>query len=94
MCAASQGITLGIDFGARTFSTTLTASAEPVGNHTFSYRGNINPQTGIFLAPATSPGDASLAGALALDATRAGFLFFKPVGTGSFMGSTIWGRGP
>ena len=94
VAASVQSATLGIDFGARTFSTTLTASAEPVGNHTFSYRGNINPQTGIFLAPATSPGDASLAGALALDATRAGFLFFKPVGTGSFMGSTIWGRGP
>lgn len=94
VAASVQAATLGIDFGSRTFATTLTVTSQPVGAHTFNYKGSISPQTGIFLAPAAASGDASLAGALTLDATRAGYQFFKPLGTGAFVGATIWGRGP
>lgn len=85
--------TLGIDFANRSYNTTLNLSAEAVGNQSVSFGGSLNPQTGIFLGNNASGG--SLAGALTLDGSRAGYQFRAPaVGGGSFSGATLWGRTP
>jgi hypothetical protein len=98
MPATVQSGTLGVDFGNKTFSTTLSMSAQGVANHTFSQSGALNANTGIFLGSASGASNASgasgpsLAGALGLDARQAGYFFRSPAGAGSFSGATLWGR--
>lgn len=84
--------TLGFDFANRTFVTKIGLSSDAAGTHTVAFAGSVNPLTGIFLASPSTSGGASLAGALALDATGAGYHFVAPVGTGTFTGATLWGR--
>jgi hypothetical protein len=91
--ASVQSGTLGIDFGARTFATQLSMSADGTGLQTFSQTGTINPSTGIFLGKSADPANASsLAGAISLDARQAGYLFKNQISRGSFVGATLWGR--
>jgi len=98
MPATVQSGTLGVDFGNKTFSTSLSMSAQGVSNHTFSQSGALNANTGIFLGSASGASNASgasgpsLAGALGLDARQAGYFFRSPAGAGSFSGATLWGR--
>lgn len=94
IAAKVDSATLGIDFANRSFASTLQVSAAGIGSHGLTYRGSLDPATGIFLSPAADSGGARLAGALSLDATGAGFLFQAPVGSGSFIGATQWGRSP
>ena len=91
--ASVQAGTLGIDFGARTYATQLSMSADGTGLQTFSQTGTINPSTGIFLGKSADPANASsLAGAISLDARQAGYLFKNQISRGSFVGATLWGR--
>ena len=91
--ASVQSGTLGIDFGARTFATQLSMSADGTGLQTFSQAGTINPSTGIFLGKSADPANSSsLAGAISLDARQAGYLFKNQISRGSFVGATLWGR--
>ena len=91
--ASVQAGTLGIDFGARTYATQLSMSADGTGLQTFSQTGTINPNTGIFLGKSADPANASsLAGAISLDARQAGYLFKNQISRGAFVGATLWGR--
>ena len=91
--ASVQSGTLGIDFGARTYATQLSMSADGTGLQTFSQTGTINPSTGIFLGKSADPANASsLAGTISLDARQAGYLFKNQISRGSFVGATLWGR--
>jgi len=91
--ASVQSGTLGIDFGARTYATKLSMSADGTGLQTFSQTGTINPSTGIFLGKSPDPANASsLAGTISLDARQAGYLFKNQISRGSFVGATLWGR--
>ena len=91
--ASVQSGTLGIDFGARTYATQLSMSAEGTGLQTFSQTGTVNPGTGIFLGKSADPANASsLAGTISLDARQAGYLFKNQISRGSFVGATLWGR--
>ena len=91
--ASVQSGTLGIDFGARTYATKLSMSADGTGLQTFSQTGTINPSTGIFLGKSADPANASsLAGTISLDARQAGYLFKNQISRGSFVGATLWGR--
>jgi hypothetical protein len=93
---------LGIDFGAKTFATQLSMSADGTGIQNMSQSGSINPSTGVFLggpaaanatATATNTTSASsLAGAISLDARQAGYLFKNQISRGTFIGATLWGR--
>lgn len=90
--ASVQSGNLSIDFATLGYQTSLNVAAAAAGAHTISFRGSINPDTGIFLAPPGS-GTSHLAGALTLDASRAGYLFRAPVSAGgTFVGATLWGR--
>ena len=91
--ASVQSGTLGIDFGARTYTTLLSMSAEGTGLQTFSQTGTLNPGTGIFLGKSADPASASsLAGAISLDARQAGYFFKNQISRGMFVGATLWGR--
>ena len=91
---------LGIDFGAKTFATQLSMSADGTGIQNMSQSGSINPSTGVFLggpaaANATDTNTtsaSSLAGAISLDARQAGYLFKNQISRGTFIGATLWGR--
>ena len=94
---------LGIDFGAKTYSTQLSMSAEGTGVQSFSQAGSINPNTGVFLggssavptgnlSSSNNANTSSLAGAISLDARQAGYLFKNPTSRGTFTGATLWGR--
>ena len=94
---------LGIDFGAKTYSTQLSMSAEGTGVQSFSQAGSFNPNTGVFLggssavpsgnsSSSNSANTSSLAGAISLDARQAGYLFKNPTSRGTFTGATLWGR--
>ena len=91
--ASVQSGTLGIDFGARTYATQLSMSADGTGLQTFSQTGTVNPSTGIFLGKSADPAIASsLAGTISLDARQAGYLFKNQISRGTFVGATLWGR--
>ena len=91
--ASVQSGTLGIDFGARTYATQLSMSADGTGLQTFSPTGTVNPSTGIFLGKSPDPANASsLAGTISLDARQAGYLFKNQISRGTFVGATLWGR--
>ena len=91
--ASVQSGTLGIDFGARTYATQLSMSADGTGLQTFSQTGTVNPSTGIFLGKSADPANASsLAGTISLDARQAGYLFKNQISRGTFVGATLWGR--
>ena len=91
--ASVQSGTLGIDFGARTYATQLSMSADGTGLQTFSQTGTVNASTGIFLGKSADPANASsLAGTISLDARQAGYLFKNQISRGSFVGATLWGR--
>ena len=95
MPAAVQSGSLGIDFGAKTFATSLSLTSQGVGIQTFTQSGTINPGTGIFLSNSINTGNTasgSVAGSVTLDARQAGFVFKAPIGPGSFSGATLWGR--
>ena len=95
MPAVVQSGSLGLDFGSKTFATSLNLSSQGVGIQTFTQSGTINPSTGIFLSNSINSGNTangSLAGAVTLDARQAGFVFKAPIGPGSFTGATLWGR--
>ena len=91
---------LGIDFGAKTFATQLSLSADGTGIQNMSQSGSINPSTGVFLggpaaANATDTNTtsaSSLAGAISLDARQVGYLFKNQISRGTFIGATLWGR--
>lgn len=85
--ASVLGGVLGINFASQTYNTSLTLATPGISNHLFAMTGNINTANGIFLG-----GSGNLAGALALDATQAGYLFSSPAGGGTFTGATLWGR--
>jgi hypothetical protein len=94
-----QSGTLGVDFGSKTFATSLSLNSPSTGVQSFTQSGTLNPSTGIFLSNSTAAGGAnaaSVAGAITLDARQAGFLFRAPVttgiGAGTFTGATLWGR--
>ena len=93
--ATVQSGTLGVDFGNKTFATSLNLTAPSTGVQSFTQSGTLNPSTGIFLSNSLATGNAnsaSVAGAITLDARQAGFLFRAPIGTGTFSGATLWGR--
>ena len=95
MPAVVQSGSLGLDFGSKTFATSLNLSSQGVGIQTFTQSGTINPSTGIFLSNSINSGNTasgSVAGAVTLDARQAGFVFKAPIGPGSFTGATLWGR--
>ena len=95
MPAVVQSGSLGLDFGSKTFATSLKLSSQGVGIQTFTQSGTINPSTGIFLSNSINTGNTangSVAGAVTLDARQAGFVFKAPIGPGSFTGATLWGR--
>ena len=95
MPAVVQSGSLGLDFGSKTFATSLNLSSQGVGIQTFKQSGTINPSTGIFLSNSINSGNTangSVAGAVTLDARQAGFVFKAPIGPGSFTGATLWGR--
>ena len=95
MPAVVQSGSLGLDFGSKTFATSLNLSSQGVGIQTFTQSGTINPSTGIFLSNSINTGNTangSVAGAVTLDARQAGFVFKAPIGPGSFTGATLWGR--
>jgi len=96
--ATVQSGTLGIDFGNKTFATSLSMSAQGVANQSFNQSGSLNAGTGIFLGSTPSASNAggspgaSMAGAVGFDARQAGYFFKLPAGAGSFSGATLWGR--
>ena len=91
--ASVQSGTLGIDFGARTYATQLSMSADGTGLQTFSQTGTVNPSTGIFLGKSPDPANSSsLAGTISLDARQSGYLFKNQISRGTFVGATLWGR--
>jgi hypothetical protein len=97
--AAVQSGTLGVDFGNKTFATSLSLTTPSTGVQSFTLNGTLNPNTGIFLSNSSvssGANAASVAGALTLDARQAGFLFRAPIGagasSGAFSGATLWGR--
>ena len=97
--ATVQSGTLGVDFGSKTFATSLSLNSPSTGVQSFTQSGTLNASTGIFLSNSTAASGAnaaSVAGAITLDARQAGFLFRAPVttgtGAGTFIGATLWGR--
>ena len=97
--ATVQSGTLGVDFGSKTFATSLSLTSPSTGVQSFTQSGTLNASTGIFLSNSTATSGAnaaSVAGAITLDARQAGFLFRAPVttsiGAGTFTGATLWGR--
>lgn len=90
--ASVLGGVLGINFANQTYNTSLTLATPGISDHLFAMTGNINTANGIFLGGNGNRDTANLAGALALDATQAGYLFSTPAGGGSFTGATLWGR--
>ena len=93
--ATVQSGSLGVDFGAKTFTTNLNLSAQGTSVQSFSQSGTLNSSTGIFLSNSTagaSINTGSVAGAMTLDARQAGFLFRAPMTNGTFSGATLWGR--
>jgi FecR protein len=96
VAASVLGGSLGIDFASRTYATSLSLSAQGVPAQTFGMSGSVNTNTGVFLGGSGGAGGntATLAGALSLDAGRAGYQFKVPVGIGSISGATLWGRQP
>jgi hypothetical protein len=97
--ATVQSGTLGVDFGNKTFATSLSLNSPSTGVQSFTQSGTLNASTGIFLSNSTAASGAnaaSVAGAITLDARQAGFLFRAPVttgiGAGTFTGATLWGR--
>lgn len=91
--ASVLGGNLGIDFANRTYATSLSLSAQGVPVQTLGMSGSVNTNTGVFLG-GSGGNTPSLAGALSLDGSRAGYLFKVPVGFGSISGATLWGRQP
>ena len=97
--ATVQSGTLGVDFGNKTFATSLSLTTPSTGVQSFTLNGTLNPNTGIFLSNSSASSGAnaaSVAGALTLDARQAGFLFRAPIGagasSGAFSGATLWSR--
>lgn len=90
--ASVLGGVLGIDFANRSYNTSLALATQGIDQHLFTMAGNINTANGIFLGGSVLRDGSSLAGALALDANQAGYLFRAPAGGGSFSGATLWGR--
>jgi hypothetical protein len=88
-----------VDFGSKTFATSLSLTSPSAGVQSFTQSGTLNASTGIFLSNSTAASGAnaaSVAGAITLDARQAGYLFRAPVttgiGAGTFTGATLWGR--
>jgi hypothetical protein len=93
--ATVQSGTLGVDFGSKTFATSLSLNSPSTGVQSFTQSGTLNASTGIFLSSSitgASTNSGSVAGAMTLDARQAGFLFRAPMANGTFSGATLWGR--
>lgn len=86
--ATVNGGTLTIDFGRKTYATTLDLSAAPIGIQSLVSSGTLDPKTGIF----SSTANAQTGGAVSLDVLQAGYFFNKSVGAGALFGATLWGR--
>lgn len=86
--ALVSGGSLGIDFSASKFSTTLSFSNSTVGSFGLQAGGSIRDD-GIFSVTTT---DGKVAGAVTADGKEAGYLFEKLTPVGTFNGLTRWGR--
>lgn len=82
------GGNLEIDFTRSTFETDLMLSHAATGKVTFTASGQIFP--GGYFHSRTA--GQSMAGAVSLDGTEAGYLFDKSLDTGSITGLTLWGQ--
>ncbi|RYZ13320.1 MAG: hypothetical protein EOO24_00470 [Comamonadaceae bacterium] len=84
--AAVQGGTLGINFGARQFNTSLDLMSAATGAQTLSLQGAVDRE-GLFVA---SQNGQKAAGAIALDGKSVGYLFDKAAAGGMLSGITQW----
>lgn len=80
---------LTIDFGNRTFDTTLTVNVNGVNPTQIHSAGNISFQ-GVFLSEVSSP-DTIVAGHLSKNSDQAGYLFQRSLAGGALIiGATRW----
>lgn len=86
--ASVLGGSLSLDFAARQFNTLLQLTSATTGAVGLQAGGAIT-QDGYFTS--VIPGQ-SLAGAVALDAKSAGYVFEKSAAGGTLSGITLWGR--
>lgn len=82
---------LKIDFASRTYATQLQVSSPVIPTQSLSFAGKVDVNSGIFLSEGGN-GKSSLAGALSLTGSQAGYTFSQPVGNGNLSGATLWGR--
>lgn len=80
--------TLSVDFTRATFATRLALSSPTIGTDAIAASGTIT-SGGLLQAVNTN---ATITGALSLDAKEAGYAFDKTVAAGSVRGVTLWGR--
>lgn len=78
---------LDIDFGKSRFNTRLGLNSSGTGKVDFSAAGKID-ETGIFFNHTDTQ---SMAGAVSIDGTAAGYFFEKQLIEGSIQGLTLWG---
>lgn len=78
---------LRIDFSRGTFSTGLDLDSEATGAFRFNSSGELLP-TGIFRERRD---DGTVAGAVSLDGSEAGYFFDRRIGGGVVRGATLWG---
>jgi FecR protein len=87
--AAISGASLSVDFGAHTFSTSLTLSAKGT-SYNITGQGGVSQQDGKLYSALASP--AAIRGALAgSNATQAGYVFSETFNsTTKAVGATLW----
>ncbi|HEY9208102.1 MAG TPA: FecR domain-containing protein [Acidovorax sp.] len=82
------GGSLTLDFAARQFSTTLSITSAATGPTGLQAAGFLR-EDGLFNS---RNANQAVAGAVALDAQTAGYLFEKAAAGGTLSGITLWGR--
>ncbi len=82
------GGSLTLDFAARQFSTALNLTSAATGPASLQAAGFLR-EDGLFNSRSSTQ---AVAGAVALDARTAGYLFEKAAAGGMLSGITLWGR--
>ena len=86
--AQVNGASLSVNFDRSTFAAGVNLSHQATGAVSLNVVGKVNEE-GIFVG--TNPTER-VAGALSLDAAKAGYLFSKDVSAGTLKGVTLWTR--
>ncbi len=87
--ASTTGGTLGINFAQSSFNTQLGLTSAATGPVSLQASGSVTAN-GYFFS--TTGSSAQVAGAVAQDLHRSGYLFQLPTQSGVLTGLTLWGR--